>query len=109
MTRHLRAVDGTHSPDPLDEVSEADRVWFEENPYANFRIRRYIAGENPDPGPAPAGFELWVKVTQVIPGVRYRQVGYARAGDLPVTYEPEIDPDLLVTLEALKAKWSADQ
>lgn len=98
MTRHLRAVGPTDRAEDFDEAldpaAEADRAWFEEHPEAAVRLRHFLVGENPDPGPTPAGFEAWVKVTQVIPGVRYRQVGYARTGTLPVTFLPEIDGDL---------------
>lgn len=88
--RHLRVVrDGD---DPVTFVDDADRRWFEDNPFATFRIRPYIAGENPEPGPTPEGYVLWVRVTQVIPGVLYRQMGYARAGEVPEKFHPAVDP-----------------
>lgn len=109
MSRHLRLADPTVPVEAvLDAVSEDDRRWFEVNPHAEFRIRPYIAGENPDPGPVPAGYGLWVRVTQVIPGVRFRQMGYAADGEMPTEYVPELDDALLAKLASLKARHAAE-
>lgn len=91
MTRrgHLRVV-SVHDP-VVPSADDEDRRWFQDNPFATFRIRRHVPGENPDPGPAPAGHVIWVKITQVVPGTRYRQLGYALEGALPERFHPEVD------------------
>ncbi len=56
----------------IDAVSERDRAYFAQHPAASRYIRPAVAGEL---GPPLAGYAgALVIVTQLIPGVRHRQM-----------------------------------
>jgi len=65
--------------DLIDEVSEADRIWFEENPTRNFRVRRYKEGEFT--APAEADFSQFTDdIEGAPPAFRYTLVSQLQPG-----------------------------
>ena len=64
----------------MDRASEADRIWFEQHPRRQHRVRPYVPGELPVHGIAGDG--RWcVAVRNVRPGMRVRLPIYV--GRLP--------------------------
>ena len=55
--KHDRRRRAGRSGDTLDQIVEEDRLWFEENPGLQWRIRPFITGEMP-----PALGRNWVVV-----------------------------------------------
>ena len=57
----------------LDRASDDDRIWFEQHPSRNYRLREMIPFESNDPLWTPPKGSAWLTVTrQIEPGVRLR-------------------------------------
>jgi hypothetical protein len=72
------------------DYSELDRIWFEQNPTRSHRLRPRFLGEplalaTPPDFVPPPGWQLWVVVRQLMPGLRTRY---------PVHVDPEIALDV---------------
>jgi len=68
-------------PEVMDQVSAADREWFEEHPDQHCYWREFVPGELPPLQPPrwSGRLVLMVEVRQLAPGVRQRQL-YVVAG-----------------------------
>ena len=62
-----------HDPAAVERASEDDRRWFKDHPGAIMRERPEVSGELPRIGPPLDPGEVWVRVRQILPGLRIRQ------------------------------------
>lgn len=61
----------------MDQQMEDDRLWFEDHPEREYRIRPFIEGELPSDvmdalRPLPSGYTRWTTLRQVVPGLRLK-------------------------------------
>jgi hypothetical protein len=61
----------------LEAATAADRQFFEKHPSLTVRERNFVPGESPFP-PAPPGYVVRVKVSQLKPGIRIREIFFAK-------------------------------
>jgi hypothetical protein len=99
----------------IDEASEGDRIWFEQNPGRRYRLRNFIQFENNGPHELPPFGTTWrVVVTLIREGVRFR-MPVALPADLPnegatdehlaAIVDQAAPPDFKKVLKAARKDW----
>jgi hypothetical protein len=110
----LNPPDAIHGKS-IDEASEGDRIWFEQNPHRRYRIRDLIQFENNGPMELPPFGMTWrVVVTEIKKGVRFRMpVGLpaelpnegADDAQLAALLDELAPPDFKKVLKAARKEW----